>query len=152
MATDLIDNRIGPNFGKPLSQRPVSATQERIAALERDLSDLARSKMNDTHNQCSENPHGERHCFHWRGQPPTLRTRVQADCCWCGVTRTFDYEDVMNGNAPISVQPSGAVHGTARDWLDQPVTYALGRLSAKGAARDHARKMAPCQDRGRTNG
>jgi hypothetical protein len=100
------------------------------------------NRLIDATGPCDKNQYGERHCYHWRGQPPTLRTRVQADCCWCGVTRTFDYVDVMEGRAPISVRPSsGAVHGTARDWLDQPTTHAMGRLSAKGAARDHAQKM-----------
>lgn len=82
------------------------------------------NRLIDATGPCAENQYGERHCYHWRGQPPTLRTRVQADCCWCGATRTFDYVDVMEGNAPISVRPSsGAVHGTARDWLEQPTTH-----------------------------
>jgi hypothetical protein len=96
--------------------------------------------------RCGENQYADTHCWHWRGGPPTIHTEVQADCCWCGLVRVFGYEDVLNGH--VGVTNRAHYHGTARDWLNQPTTYALGRLSAKGAARDHAQKMAerPTED------
>lgn len=70
--------------------------------------------MTETQRErCAQNPHGDGHCWHWRGTPPTLHTIVQADCCWCGGYATFDYADVVSGRAPRSVSPSGAFHGTA---------------------------------------
>lgn len=69
---------------------------------------------------CPSNEYGDTHCWHWRGSPPTHQTRTMADCCWCGLVSGFDFEDVMEGRAPRSVNPRGSVHGTARDWLEQP--------------------------------
>ncbi|HXI19143.1 MAG TPA: hypothetical protein VNM48_22485 [Chloroflexota bacterium] len=64
---------------------------------------------------CTANLHADTHCWHWRGQPPTIYTETQADCCWCGAYRTFNYEDHLAGRAPRSLRPSGAFHGTAHE-------------------------------------
>lgn len=64
---------------------------------------------------CTANPHADTHCWHWRGNPPTIYTETQADCCWCGAYRVFNYEDHLEGRAPRSLRPSGAFHGFAHD-------------------------------------
>ena len=62
-------------------------------------------------DRCAENEYGDRHCWHWRGDPPNIRTIVQANCCWCGVYRAFGYDALLSGAAPIT--PTGPFHGNA---------------------------------------
>ncbi len=75
-------------------------------------------RLLDASSACSANPHADVHCWHWRGTPPKLYTETQADCCWCGTYKTFNYEDLLAGRAPRTLQPSGAFHGTAGDSIE----------------------------------
>ena len=60
---------------------------------------------------CAANPHADTHCWHWRGNLPTIYTETQADCCWCGAYRAFGYEDILQRR--VSIRPRGAFHGIA---------------------------------------
>ncbi len=79
--------------------------------------------------RCIENSHGNTHCWHWRGQPPTPQTEVQAACCWCGAVRAFGYDAVLDGRAPRSPSP-GAIHGIATELPKREVREQY-RIAAK---------------------
>jgi len=79
--------------------------------------------------RCVENSHGNTHCWHWKGQPPTPQTEVQAACCWCGAVRAFGYDAVLDGRAPRSPSP-GAIHGIATELPKREVREQY-RIAAK---------------------